>query len=104
MLTRMLQLLPLVCKHMPISVWNELFGIFNPKRNNLNWFHDLFALGSLASRAALRWWQNAICDIVDNLEQIGCLSSPLKDIIGDRLKPGISISSSLLYRLLHIVS
>ena len=100
MLIPMLQLLPFVCKHMPISVWNELLGILNPKRNNLNWFHDL---GSLASRAVLRWWQNAICDIVDNLVQAGCLSSLLKDIIGDRFKRGISISSSLLYRLLRIV-
>jgi hypothetical protein len=101
MLTRMLQLLPSVCKQMPISFRNALFGILNPKRNIINWLHDLFTLGSLASRAVLRWWQNATCDIVENLVQSGCLSSALKDIIIDLLKPGIS--SSLLFGLLRIV-
>lgn len=90
MLTRMLQLLPSVCKHMPISFWNGLLGILNPKRNNINWFYDLITLGSLASRAVLRWWQNATCDIVDNLVQSGYLPPALKGVIDDLLKPGIN--------------
>lgn len=102
MLTRMFQLLPSVCKHMPISFRNALFGILNPKRNNVNWFHDLFALGILASKAVLRWWQNATFNVVENLVQSGGLSSALKDIISAFLMPGNN--SSLLFRLRHIVN
>nr|XP_024386396.1 uncharacterized protein LOC112287553 isoform X3 [Physcomitrium patens]XP_024386398.1 uncharacterized protein LOC112287553 isoform X3 [Physcomitrium patens] len=87
MLTRMLQLLPFVCKHIPMAFRNALFGNLHPSRNSMNWFHEFLALGGLASRAVLRWWQNAACAIVDNLVQSGSLSSSLKDIISDFLKP-----------------
>lgn len=96
MLTRMLQLLPSECKHMPKTFQNALFGITNPKKNSMNWFHDFLALGSLASRAVLRWWQNAACEIVVNLVQSGSLSAALRDTITDLLKSGIS-SVLLIY-------
>lgn len=101
MLTRMLQLLPFVCKHIPMAFRNALFGNLHPSRNSMNWFHEFLALGGLASRAVLRWWQNAACAIVDNLVQSGSLSSSLKDIISDFLKPGIK--SSFFSRLLCAV-
>lgn len=100
MLTRMLQLLPAVCKYMPKSFQNALFGISDHKRNSINWFHDLLALGSLASKAVLRWWQNAACDIVDNLVQSGSLSEALNAIISDLLKPG---TSSILFIDYHVI-
>ncbi|KAG0553297.1 hypothetical protein KC19_12G000100 [Ceratodon purpureus] len=99
MLTRMFQLLPSVCKHMPISFRNALFGILNPKRNNVNWFHDLFALGILASKAVLRWWQNATFNVVENLVQSGGLSSALKDIISAFLMPGCPLEVGQQQRL-----
>ena len=95
MFTRTLQLLPLVCKHVPTSLWNLMFGTPSTSEESATqWFQDLVALGSNSSRAVLRWWQDAILVIIEDLTHSKIsISSTLKQVVALLLRPGIDFTS-----------
>lgn len=95
MFTRTLQLLPLVCKHVPTSLWNLMFGTPSTSEESATqWFQDLVALGSNSSRAVLRWWQDAILVIIEDLTHSEIsISSALKQVVALLLRPGMDFTS-----------
>lgn len=58
------------------------------------WFQDLVALGSNSSGAVLRWWQDAILVIIEDLTHSEIsISSALKQVVALLLRPGTDFTS-----------
>lgn len=76
-----------------------MFGTPNTSEESAaQWFQDLVALGSNSSRAVLRWWQDAILLIIEDLTHSEIsISSDLKQVVAQLLRPGMDYTSLPMY-------
>ncbi|KAG6555775.1 hypothetical protein Mapa_003016 [Marchantia paleacea] len=105
--TRMLQLLPLVCRHLDPAHKKRVFTVPSLKQcssadesSDLTWFQALVRWGDLASAIIQRWWKEAVVSILEDLKKTQLVSSSIvEDVIVEFRKPGFSLGESCKLQL-----
>lgn len=105
--TRMLQLLPLVCRHLDPAHKKRVFTVPSLKQcssaeesSDLTWFQALVRWGDLASAIIQRWWKEAVVSILEDLRKTQLVSSSIvEDVIVEFRKPGFSLGESCKLQL-----
>ncbi|KAL3682269.1 hypothetical protein R1sor_000291 [Riccia sorocarpa] len=109
--TRMLQLLPLVCRHLDPAHKKKIFTVPRTKQcstlegsTELTWFQALVRWGDLASAIIQRWWKEAIVSILEDLKETELVStSAVADIIVEFRKPGFTLTEEFKLQLHNLL-